>query len=365
MESNILNRRFIEKLHAAKEQFGLAITGGGTSVIADLFSVAGASNTLIEVSIPYHRGALALFLGAPFPSGCDTHTARALAMMAFQRALAIAPDEPVTGIGCTAALATNRTRKGDDRCHLAVQNAAGTRAIHLAFSGRLSRQAQEEVIRDHILDAMGAVCGLRSAAEAREGVQVAVQDANPGQTWRALMAGETLKTSDKHYKAVFPGAFNPIHAGHEDMIEYARRLLACDVALEISIRNVDKPPLDFLTMEERRADLGQHELVYTNAPTFEEKSTIFPGAIFIVGADTAMRIADPDYYGGEAARDAALVAIARRGNRFLVFCRETNKDVQSLHNLSLPPALSALCTEVPEEDFRVNINSTDLRAADE
>jgi hypothetical protein len=50
-----------------------------------------------------------------------------------------------------------------------------------------------------------------------------------------------------------------------------------------------------------------------------DKARIFPGCWFVVGADTAERIVDPRFYGGD--RDSmllALDAIRRKGCRFLV-----------------------------------------------
>ena len=49
------------------------------------------------------------------------------------------------------------------------------------------------------------------------------------------------------------GAFHPLHFGHRQLREVAERLIGGPVYYEMSIRNVDKPPLDFLSIERRRA----------------------------------------------------------------------------------------------------------------
>lgn len=120
------------------------------------------------------------------------------------------------------------------------------------------------------------------------------------------------------------GAFNPLHVGHRRMIQIAHELLHEPVALDISIINVDKPPLDYMELQRRLGQFPPEQTIYlTRAATFEEKSRLFPGATFAVGADTLRRIAAPQYYGGSAAAcQHAIERIAGRGCRFLVFGRD-------------------------------------------
>jgi hypothetical protein len=100
----------------------------------------------------------------------------------------------------------------------------------------------------------------------------------------------------------------------------------------------------------------------TRAATFEEKSRLFPGATFIVGVDTLRRIADPRYYRDDAAAClAAIERIAARGCRFLVFGRDVGTGFVRLSDLDLPEALRAICREVPGEEFREDISSTEIR----
>jgi hypothetical protein len=94
------------------------------------------------------------------------------------------------------------------------------------------------------------------------------------------------------------------------------------------------------------------------------KSARFPGATFLVGTDTLVRIADPHYYGGSrAACRSALGQIAARGCRFLVFGRDTGAGFASLGDLDLPEQLAQICREIPEEQFREDISSTEIRRA--
>ena len=155
-------------------------------------------------------------------------------------------------------------------------------------------------------------------------------------------------------------AFNPIHDGHRGMINSAREMLGQDVTLELSIRNVDKPPLDFLTMSERCTD--EYELVFSNAPTFAEKSAIFPDTAFIVGLDTIVRIDEPRYYGSETVRNQALATMAARGVRFLVFGRQTGDSFNTLTDVSLSKTLEDMCSAVTEDQFRHDISSTEIRS---
>jgi hypothetical protein len=167
---------------------------------------------------------------------------------------------------------------------------------------------------------------------------------------------------------VFPGAFNPPHAGHLRMAALAEERLNKTLTWELSIANVDKPLLDFIAIRDRvqalQSEDHNRQITLTRAPAFREKAALFPGATFVVGADTVVRIADPRYYGGDIARrDAAIAAIAGHACRFLVFGRQIGDRFETLSELDLPPALRALCDEVPAAEFREDISSTQIRKA--
>jgi hypothetical protein len=83
--------------------------------------------------------------------------------------------------------------------------------------------------------------------------------------------------------------------------------------------------------------------------------------VFVVGADTVLRIAVAKYYPTTAARDAAIEEIQQLGCRFLVFGRVVHGHFQSLADLDLPPRLAALCEPVPEAAFRADVSSTEIR----
>jgi hypothetical protein len=138
------------------------------------------------------------------------------------------------------------------------------------------------------------------------------------------------------------------------------------VACEISITNVDKPPLDFVEINRRLGGLRSFDpeppVVLTAAPTFREKAAILPHSTFIVGIDTLVRIADPNYYHDNLSqRDQAIREIADAKCRFLVFGRELGGGFCSLSDVEIPAELRILCEEVPVGEFREDVSSTDLR----
>jgi hypothetical protein len=149
------------------------------------------------------------------------------------------------------------------------------------------------------------------------------------------------------------------------MAEVAARRVGGPVTFELSIVNVDKPPLDFVEIDERLRWLAGERVWLTRTPTFVEKAALAPGATFVVGADTIERIGEVRYYAHDAARrDAAIAAIARQGCRFLVFGRHWEGTFHRLADVRLPPALAALCDEVSEAEFREDVSSTGLRTGD-
>ncbi len=154
-------------------------------------------------------------------------------------------------------------------------------------------------------------------------------------------------------KAVFPGAFNPIHQGHQTIARVAETRLDYPIHFELSVTNVDKPALSYWHLERRIQGLkAAGSYVITSAPTFREKATLFPSACFIVGADTILRIDNDRYYAGPSDRMAAIDYITSQNCRFLVFGRMIDGSFNTLGDLKLSPHLRQLCDEVTASEFQ-------------
>ena len=357
--TNNLEPTLIKQLHETEALWHLALTGGGTSAIGELFAAAGASSTILDVQVPYHENALQRFLRTSQSQGCNRITARAMAVESFLRAKELMPGKQVFGLGCTAAIATQRERKGQDRCYLAVQGEKRTCSADLIFDKSTTRETQETECRKAILYLMARESGIVM----EEIDELLTTTCEADQAWQDLLMGRTTMTEcPEDLTGVMPGAFNPLHDGHNQILRKASELLDGPVALEISINNVDKPTLDYLTMQERAKQGDNLRLIFSNAPTFQEKAQAFPGVTFIVGIDTLVRIQEPRYYENIEARDDALKVIKNQNNRFLVFGRKINGAFQTLDDVKLVPGLRELCTGVDENEFRADISSTELRS---
>jgi hypothetical protein len=169
---------------------------------------------------------------------------------------------------------------------------------------------------------------------------------------------------DNKPAALLSGAFNPLHTGHWELAACAERLLGIPVFFELSIENVDKPVLTPREVRRRLAQFHWRAPVWlTRAPTFLDKARLFPGAVFVVGADTAERIIAPRYYGeGEDGMMRALAGIRDLGCRFLVAGRLNRAaDFLSLDDLSVPADFRALFSSISPAEFRLDLCSTDLR----
>jgi nicotinamide mononucleotide (NMN) deamidase PncC len=378
----------VARIHAAPIRLVLAITGGGSRAIAELLEVPGGSRTLLEAVVPYSSTALENWLGATPEQFCSARTARAMAMAAFSRGRdrvgatsSESAPAPVVGVGGTASLVSDRPKRGAHRVHVAWQSVATTASYSVELvKERRNRVAEEAVATKLILNAIADAAGLvdRLPVGTLGDEPLAHERIEAPPAWQDLLSGKTEAVQHDNGalppsvpsreqriarpRALFPGAFNPLHDGHRRMIELAERMLGMPVEVEISIENVDKPPLDYIEMDRRLRQFEGRTLWFTRAPTFVRKAELFPGVTFVVGADTVRRIADRLYYGGDpAAAASAIDRIRELGCRFLVFGRDCEGTLETLGQLDLPPNLRELCTEVPIEQFRFDISSTAVR----
>ena len=367
----------ISALHHSPFCYALAVTGGGAGAAAWLLSVPGGSRTVLEALVPYHERALLDFLGHVPEQFCSAETARAMAERACDRARWLAPGEPVAGAGCTASLATDRPKRGDHRFHIAVHTGGQTLTRSLTLTkGARDRAGEEAVLDAVLLNALAEAFGLSERVDVPllPGEKVRAEQAGAAGALAALFRGEVgavCVESDGRVRAegpkpalLLPGAFNPVHAGHLGLAEVAARLTESAAAFELSVTNVDKPPLGPDDVRRRLAQFAWRAPVWlVRAPTFAEKARLFPGATFVVGADTAERVIAPRYYRDSVEEmHRALAEIRRHGCRFLVAGRAcTDGRFLELRHLTIPEGHRDLFVAVPVEAFRVDVSSTALR----
>jgi len=353
-------------LHKSPWQGVFLLTGGGSGFLAQLLSEPGASATVLDAQIPYAAAALRQILGATPDQACSDSTARAMAMMAFQRALELTSLDPdagveeqqLFGLGCSASLATNRDKRGAHRAHLAVQTANETCTLQLNLNADRAGEEKQLVaaLWQHLLQALGL-----ADADPAAGSQRTL--AKP--VWRDLILGDEVAAASVAHDGslLLPGAFNPLHDGHRRMLQIAEQQTGRIGAFELSVANVDKPILDYQEIASR---LGQFDgpVWLTHLPTFIEKARHFESATFVIGLDTLLRIADDAYYTSESAMFEAFSEFAELNTRFIVFGRNLqHASFKVLEDVvhELPVELAGLCTGIDAATFSDPISSSGLR----
>jgi hypothetical protein len=373
-------QQLIPALHGSGRKAALAITGGGSGAVGELLRVPGGSRLVIEAQVPYDAQALAAFLGFAPAQACSVDTAIAMAATARERAVGLVPaGTDLVGLGATAALVSDRPRRGEHRFHIAFVNASGiAHCTCVMAKGRRDRAAEEDLVSGAIVLWLARACGIaalspRSLIDADEHYAETVVAAVD--TIDQLLAGELdrvtiqpdgqMMLSRPRQFVLFPGSFDPMHEGHASLARIAEELRRQPLAFEISVTNVDKPPLAGETVRHRVAQFAWKSPVeLTRAPTFLDKSRLFPSTTFVIGADTAERLVAPRYYGDDEARmHAVLEEIANSGGSFLVAVRiDAAGRVRALNDIPVPRRYADLFTEIPEHRFRVDISSSEIRA---
>ena len=158
---------------------------------------------------------------------------------------------------------------------------------------------------------------------------------------------------------ILSGSFNPLHNGHIKLLEAAKNMTKLEPFFEISISNVDKRNI---SLEDLNSRISQFynigKILITNSATFEDKSNLFKKSIFVIGYDTAVRILDNKYY--EKDMKESLSNIKKNECSFLVTGRKINGKYKYLNDVEIEE-YKGLFSIIPEENFRLDISSTEIR----
>ncbi len=384
----------IRKIHDAPHQGVLAVAGAGSQAVAWLLGVAGASRTLLEVVVPYGRLSMIDLVGFEPEQFASEATALDMARAAYHRAERLREgDFPAVGLACTATIATDRPKRGEHRAFIATWDQTGwTSYSVLLTKGHRDRAGEEGLISNLVVRALAHISQVGSGIDIQRGLGLTATDTlevrsgahdNP---LRRLIAGDIdTVTVDRDgnmspgqppsasldrglnpglNSGLLPGSFNPWHRGHEGMAEAAQKILGAQMVYELSVTNVDKPPLSEEEVSQRLSQFkDKARVVLTRAETYRKKARLFPGYAFVIGWDTAMRLVAPRYYGDdEAVMLAALAEIWCAGCSFLVAGREDDGIFRTLDDVPIPQGFSPMFKAIPESSFRMDISSTSLRS---
>jgi len=159
-----------KKLHSVPGRGCVVVTGAGIQAISDLFAQPGTSRTILEAQVPYARLALDEFVGVQAEQHVSAEEALLIAKAAHKRAQHLADpadgEQLLFGVGCTAAVATDRVRRGEDRAHIAWTDGTNSGGASIWFDKQVRTRADEDaVVSAIVMNSIAAVLRIEERLE--------------------------------------------------------------------------------------------------------------------------------------------------------------------------------------------------------
>ena len=357
----------VEKIHSSPFKLVIVSSGGGTNAISSLLKVPGASNTILESYIPYSKESMNDFLNSKPDHYCSLDTCLSMAANAYKKSTKInkqSKSKHLLGMAITASLATTYKKKGDHKFFIVVQSHDYTKYLECYLEKDLrTREMEEELITGCVINLLSESCGLKCDLP-KISEQIKIQQIDAEKSWKKLFNSQVgyISNIKNTPELIFPGSFNPLHEGHIKMKELAEKKTGMHTTFEICAKNADKPPLTFYEIK-RTIDQFQNDesWMLTSAGRFSEKAEMFPNSVFIIGADTLLRVFDEKFYKSHKDMMDHIQRFNDHNINFLVFGRKVNQKFISLDKIKIPEIISARCTGFEETIFRDDISSTELR----
>lgn len=341
----------------------VAIAGAGTHLVSELWRQPGSSAYLAGATLLQARHEMENFIGfAPDAGYCSKETAIDMAFAAYIRAVKNSSVEqgekmPI-GIALTAAVASNRIPKGEQRAHLVVIAPNGVDYQYLQFDkekGETARLKQDRTITK---------AAIAKLAEVLDGKTYPINmDAFERLRHRPIFLPNGKRIGGMPTKgAYFPANFNPFHEGHRLACQGAENRIGAKVHFMLEACPPNKPAIPTPELLRRIALLqldndkwARAVMVTIGQPTYIDKARAHPGSRFIAGADAVERLLLPTW-GYDV--NYMLEEMDTLGTKFYVLGRQIDGQFKTVDQLDIPTAFKHLFEHL---DGFQHISSTELR----
>jgi nicotinic acid mononucleotide adenylyltransferase/nicotinamide mononucleotide (NMN) deamidase PncC len=272
-------------------------TGAGAGLQKDLWEVPGSSSYLSGASFPYSAEEHQEILGFVPEQYCSLEDAVDLASAAYMKAYRLNGKSPV-GLGITASVASEKEHRGDHRifaCAISDDRILTCAKILDKGVGRTVRLLDGQ-LTDHIgMHLILQAVGFPSTLETVDATQLATKRFL-GHSYFTANGQRKEKLNNVRHLALMPGTFNPPHEGHFGLADSFQDHFFKEVVFEIAVKPSQKSPLTVQDMLKRAKLLqGRHRVFTTDIPLFLDKAKTYPGMSIVMGADTLLRILDPQW----------------------------------------------------------------------
>ena len=355
----------------------LIISGAGIQAAKWLLDVPGASKTVLEIRVPYSDKSMNSLLGYTPEHFVSEATVLDMAKKAYEKSITLRThNEKVFGIACTAAITTDRTRRGNNHAYICLWSPNSRNIEHLTLEkGKRDRIDEDHIVSQSIINTIAMEILNKSVFDLALDSGDSYEKTNLKYCTeiQSLLAGQIpsfTKGPGNHFEpngrfsgVILPGSFNPLHDGHRLLLLKAQELTGKIGAYEMSVKNVDKPNIQEGLILERLNQFEKSNIVLVTASQlFLQKSQLFPGSTFVIGYDTAVRLLDPKYYDNNVRlMHKSIEEIMENKCNFLVAGRLYKNTFKGLSSINIPPTFSHIFAEIPESEFRIDVSSSDLR----